>query len=445
MIRASLLTLTGLNTLAAALPGHRQQSDDTWKQNIKNIVVLVEENRSFDTFLGGLAYRGDLDGLINRNFCNPVNVSNPAQGQICASENATNIDPQDPNHGISGVNFQLFSTYHPDEAAVAKSAADPQKFVNEHASVYNAADLAELHKVMDYYAPKHIPVFSTLAENFLVFSQWFAAVPGPTNPNRAYLTSGTSAGHGRNDNAFNIYGLKQKSIFEQLSEYNITWINYQNSTTGPGVGFNPDANFYEWTAKSGKNVTNVKPLSQFYVDAAAGNLPQFTYINPECCSYQSFHPASPINEGEAFVKGIYEALRNSPQWQNTLFILTFDEHGGFADHVPPPVGVPPGDNLSYTETAPDGKQITFNFDRLGLRVPTLLISPWVPKGSVEHQGINNGKHYTHTSILGFVAELWNLPKLTPRVEWSATFEHVLLGKPRIDGDVIKDLPEPVNF
>jgi len=375
----------------------------------------------------------------------------PSDGTVCASESAANVDPQDPNHSIGGVNFEIFSTFHPDEAAVAETSDDPGKyqtmngFVNEHAITYATTDVAKLHEVIDYYKPEDIPIFTTLVENYLLFDKWFAAVPGPTNPNRAYLTSGTSAGHGANDNAFNVYGLTQKSIFQQLDEHGISWMNYQNSTTGPGLGFNPDADFYEWTATSGRNVTNVKPLQQFYADAAAGKLPQFTWINPECCSYQSFHPASPISEGEAFVKGIYEAIRSSPQWSNTLFILTFDEHGGFADHVPPPVGVPPGDSMTYTATAEDGKPFVFNFDRLGIRVPTLLVSPWVRKGSVEHRGINNSQHYTHTSILGFLAELWGLPKLTPRVAWSATFEHVIQDEPRPDSDLIQNLPEPANF
>lgn len=79
-----------------------------------------------------------------------------------------------------------------------------------------------------------------------------------------------------------------------------------------------------------------KPLTEFYTDVKAGNLPQFTWINPECCSVQSFHPSSSIYDGEVFIKSIYEALRAGPQWNETLFILTFDEHGGFADHVPPP-------------------------------------------------------------------------------------------------------------
>ena len=98
----------------------------------------------------------------------------------------------------------------------------------------------------------------------------------------------------------------------------------------------------------------------------------------------------------------------------------------FGDHVPPPVNVPAGDNLTYTEKAQDGEDITFSFDRLGVRVPTVLISPWVGKGVVEHAGQNNGGEYSHTSILNFLSELWGLEKLTPRVEWSATFEHLLL-------------------
>jgi phospholipase C len=188
-----------------------------------------------------------------------------------------------------------------------------------------------------------------------------------------------------------------------------------------------------------------KPLQQFYTDAAAGKLPQFTYLNPECCSYQSFHPASPVTTGEYFIKGIYEAIRNSPQWEETLFILTFDEHGGFADHVHPPVGVPPGDSLTYTETAQDGKNITFAFNRLGVRVPTLLISPWVPKGYIEKKAINNGHEYSHTSILNFLSELWGVEKLTPRVEWSATFEHLILQNARPDNDSPTQLPDPFPF
>lgn len=134
---------------------------------------------------------------------------------------------------------------------------DGARFVNTQATTHKTSNTAILSSVIDYYSPAHLPVFNALAENFVLFDRWFAAVPGPTNPNRAYLTSGTSAGHGSNDNAFNTYGLTQKSIFEQLSGAGITWMNYQNTTPS----FNPDADFYAWTKSSGKSTTNVKVCS----------------------------------------------------------------------------------------------------------------------------------------------------------------------------------------
>jgi phospholipase C len=324
-------------------------------------------------------------------------------------------------------------------------------FVTEQSFTFDTLNKTRAAEAINYYTQDQIPVFATMSENFVLFDQWFASVPGPTNPNRAYITSGTSHGHGMNDAGFLVYGLPQRSIFQQLSEANITWMNYQNATshlglgTAPEIGFNPDAAFYRWTLESGKALTNIAPLDRFYKDAAAaaGTLPQFTYINPECCSYQSFHPPSPITLGEKFIKGIYEAVRNSPQWESTLFILTFDEHGGFGDHVPPPVNVPAGDDLTYTEKAPDGKNMTFDFTRLGVRVPTLLISPWVGKGVIEHKGTNKGREYDHTSILGTLQELWRLDTLTPRVAWSSTFEH-LIGNP-YRHDPPATLPDPFPY
>jgi phospholipase C len=317
-------------------------------------------------------------------------------------------------------------------------------FVTEQSLSFKTVNKTRAAEVMNFYTPDQMRVFNTMAENFVMFDRWFAAVPGPTNPNRAYITSGTSHGHGQNDNAFNIFGLPQKSIFQQLTEHDISWINYQNSTTGPGLGFNPDAAFYSWTNTSGAINTNVKPLDDFYTAAAAGKLPQFTYINPECCSFQSFHPPSPITLGETFIKGIYEAVRNSPQWEETLFILTFDEHGGFADHVPPPVDVPAGDSITYTEKAPNGLNVTFDFTRLGIRVPTLLISPWVEKGLIEKKGTNNGGEYTHTSIMAFLNELWGLETLTPRIKYSSTFEHLITNNLRKDTPAQLPNPEPFN-
>lgn len=123
---------------------------------------------------------------------------------------------------------------------------------------------------------------------------------------------------------------------------------------------------------------------------STGKLPEFSFIDPSCCGQgtNSMHPTGLISDGETPIKNVYDALRASPQWNQTLFVLTFDETGGFHDHVPPPLAVRP-DNLTYTETAPNGEKYTFSFDRLGGRISTLLISLWVGKGLVEQKGANS--------------------------------------------------------
>jgi phospholipase C len=123
--------------------------------------------------------------------------------------------------------------------------------------------------------------------------------------------------------------------------------------------------------------------------------------------------------------------------------MTFDEHGGFGDHVAPPVGVPAGDSLVYTEKAPDGKNITFDFTRLGVRVPTIIMSPWVSKNVIEKKARNQGGEYDHTSIPAFLAKLWNLDNLTPRTAWAGTFEHLIQDEAR--SDTPQTLPNPVVY
>ena len=427
-----IFTLLQASHLAYAGNPHNGDGGSSLKDKIKVVVVLIEENRSVDNILSGLTYTDQIDGAGHTKFCNPVNLTDPSQGEICATPNATNVDADDPNHSVSGINLELFGTFHPTSA----SPETMMGFVAEQELAFNTTNRTRAAEVITFYNEKDIPTIAAMSENYVVFDRWFCSVPGPTDPNRAYITSGTSYGHGQNDNDFNIHALPQKSIFQQLSENNITWKNYFNSS------FPPDAEFYNWTFTSGANVTNVIPLDQFFKDAAAGNLPQFVYINPECCSVQSFHPPSSMTDGQTFLKQIYEALRNSPQWDELLYIVSFDEAGGYADHVPPPTNVPPGDNLTYTETAPDGKNVTFDFTRLGVRVPTWLISPWVGKGIVEHEGQNSGGTYSHTSIIHFVENLFGLEPLTPRVADSATFEHLILDKKR---ETVKDLPNPIEF
>ncbi|KAJ3041267.1 hypothetical protein HDV00_009660 [Rhizophlyctis rosea] len=459
-MRVTALALLFTASAALAAPPLPILPSSPLKKHIKNVVVLVQENRSFDNFFGGLTYDSNIDSLANAEaktnlkFCNPVNVTVPNSLLACAGPNVgSDVDSDDPNHGIAGINMQLFSTWHPDEAAVKSGAQKPNMngFLYEQEVAHKTTNVTRAAEAFNYYTQSDIPVFTALAQNYVLFDRWFADVPGPTNPNRAYLTSGTSHGHGKNDAGFNWGGLPQRSIFQALSERGISWINYSNSTTSPTgykapnttyPGFNPDAIFYNWTVSDPARLARVQPIKNFFDNAKKGTLPQFTWLNPECCSFDSFHPPSPIHVGEGFVKSVYEALRSSPQWEETLFVLTFDEHGGFADHVSPPVNVPAGDALTYTENAPDGKLITFDFTRLGVRVPTLLISPWVEKGKLEQTGPNKSGVYSHCSIIATISKLFDLTDTTPRTEWVSTFEHLISDKKR---DTPKTLPAPATF
>lgn len=233
------------------------------------------------------------------------------------------------------------------------------------------------------------------------------------------LHSGTSAGYG--DNSFANGVMNQRSIFQQLTETNHTWANYVEATM-------TDALWFNWTYTS-NNTDLVKPLANFYTDAAAGTLPEFTVLAGSCCSVgtTSMHPSGLISDGETLIKNIYEAVRASPQWDSTALLITFDETGGFHDHVPPPSAARP-DAHTYTQSTPSGRNYTFSFDRLGGRLPTWLISPWVQKGFVEQKGHNaQGKQvsYSASSMLRTLGYLFDFEPFNPRVEEAASFDELI--------------------
>ncbi|KAJ5788165.1 Phosphoesterase [Penicillium paradoxum] len=452
----NLNALLGLLTFAAAVSAapqrvlksqaHSSDSIANLKNKIKHVVLLEMENRSFDNLLGGQTLKG-LDNPINNGpFCNPYNLTDPSAGKVCSV--ATDFDSilNDPDHSVTGNNIEFFGTFVPNNDDIAKRKLKPkqQGFVHEQLRLYgDDVDKAALAKqVINYYTEDEVPVFTSLVQNYLTFNHWHSDHPGPTNPNRAFVLSGTSAGHGTNDKAFNpdTHGLTQRSIFQQLSETNRTWKNYYTSASMV------DAFFFDWTFTSG-NDDKAVPLKEFYADAAAGELPEFSFVDPSCCSVgtNSMHPSGLVSDGENLIKSVYDAVRGGPQWEETLIILTFDETGGFHDHVPPPLATRP-DDLTYTETAPNGEKYTFSFDRLGGRLPTLLISPWIAKGKVEQKGTDSNGNivsYSASSILRTLGYLWDFEPFTPRVGSSASFDHLIQKQARTDTP--ETLPQPVAF
>jgi len=181
-----------------------------------------------------------------------------------------------------------------------------------------------------------------------------------------------------------------------------------------------------------ENKKNVFELTQFLKDAQANNLAQFTWLQPRSSSLHGpptwQHPEALVSEGERLIKSIYDVLRASTLWSSTAFIVTYDEHGGFYDHVAPPqVGIP----------SPDGvrAQNGFGFDRLGIRVPMVVASPWVRKGTVVHAPKSGGPHFDATGIIATSRKIFGITEqLSEREKWVGTFEDIFqeLDAPRTD-------------
>ncbi|KAL4802044.1 phosphoesterase, partial [Aspergillus unguis] len=443
MKASTLAPLLGLSSAAAAaaVPASKtpfgyasgsKESIANLKDKIDNVVWILLENRSFDNMLGGVRRKG-LDNVVNNGpFCYPQEVNDANSTQRCNVYKDFDSVQHDPDHSITGYNMELYGTYTPDDTAIQNGNLKPSMngFVQQQLVHHEGVDphLAT-REVMGYYSEGEIPTLVNLVDDFTTFNYWHSCIPGPTNPNRLCAIAGTSDGHGENDESFDVSGVDISSIFQVASEKSISWRNYD----GTNGDFLPDSMFFNWTAENAQE--NVVPLENFYQDAYLGLLPQLSYINPSCCDLNtnSMHPSGNVSFGQVLVKQVYDAVRAGPQWNSTLILLTYDETGGFYDHVEPELAVRP-DDKTYTETAADGSEYTFTFDRLGGRMPTWLISPYTPKGHIENHGVDpvTGKsvQYSATSVLKTLGYLWDLEDFTPRVEHSPAFDHLIGPKMR---------------
>jgi phospholipase C len=277
---------------------------------------------------------------------------------------------------------------------------------------------------MNYFAHDEAHAVHTLAENFTVCDRWFSSVPGPTWANRFFVHSGTSLGRvkmGAFDSvsgALLSLGYNQNTIYNQLDEKGIHWAIY--------AGDIPQAALCEqlW-----KRFENFHLLTTFYshVARAEGDFAQYAFIEPRYFSphQNDDHPPHDVTRAQELLASIYNAIRaNEKLWLSTLLVVLYDEHGGFYDHVTPPEAVSP-DGL-------DGEG--FDFKKLGVRVPAILVSPWVDKGRVF--GSSEGLQFDHTSLLKYLGEKdgWNLDPLTERVRAAESVASFIrtTGLPRLD-------------
>ncbi|KZV18312.1 hypothetical protein F511_30956 [Dorcoceras hygrometricum] len=415
------------SSLSQSFPFPRKQTRKI-EGPIKTFVVLVMENRSFDHILGWLKKsRPEIDGLTGAEF-NRVNASDPDSRPVHVTDNAVFIN-SDPGHSIQAIREQIFGRNDSSE-----NPAPMNGFVQQAESM---GVVGMSKTVMSGFKPERLPVYTELANEFAVLDRWFASVPASTQPNRLYVHSATSHGASSNVRKDLVNGFPQKTIFDSLDENDLTFgIYYQNI---------PATLFYSSLRKL-KNVVKFHDYGlKFKLHAKKGILPNYVvieqrYFDVAVSPANDDHPSHDVALGQKFVKEVYEALRSSPQWKETALLITYDEHGGFYDHVPTPVsGVPNPDGI----IGPD--PYYFSFDRLGVRVPTLLISPWIDKGTVIHEpsGPTPYSQYEHSSIPATVKKLFNLKSnfLTKRDAWAGTFENYFYMRDSPRDDCPEHLPE----
>ncbi|KAM1494828.1 hypothetical protein ACFXTI_029154 [Malus domestica] len=397
------------------------------KGPIKTVVVVVMENRSFDHIFGWLkSTRPDIDGL-NGNESNPISVSLPGSARVRVSNDAFFID-SDPGHSFQAIREQIYGSN--------ESSENPAP-MNGFAQQAESMGEGMARTVMSGFKPEVLPVYTGLANEFAVFDRWFASVPASTQPNRFYVHSATSHGAMSNVRKDLIHGFPQKTIFDSLDENGLDFgIYYQNI---------PATLFFN----SLRKLKHVKKFHSYALTfkrhARLGKLPNYAVIEQRYFDVKELpanddHPSHDVARGQRFVKEVYETLRASPQWKEMALLITYDEHGGFYDHVPTPVsGVPSPDGIE----GPD--PYYFRFDRLGVRVPTILVSPWVEKGTVIHEptGPKPDSQFEHSSIPATVKKLFNLKSnfLTKRDAWAGTFENYFTLRSTPRDDCPETLPE----
>jgi phospholipase C len=332
----------------------RRKALENLNSKVDHIVVVMLENRSFDHMLGYLSLEGgrdDVDGLR-------PGLSNSLDGQAYPPIHLTDTSiEEDPSHTTFSISQQ-----------VANGNAG---FVADFASHYPNADPGT---VMGYYNGGDLLTYDYLAREFTVCHRWFSSLQGMTWPNRLYATAGQSGGLLNNDDGL-LPLYSEPTFFRHLDSHNRSWRWYRHDFA--------TLRMLDDEYRRGHH-DNFETIDHFYRDAADGKLRDVSWIDPNYVDVGDVdranddHPPTDVLHAQELVADIFRAVSNGPRWQKTLLVITYDEHGGFYDHVPPP---PAADDR------PD------RFRQYGVRVPAIVVSPWVPRASV------SSVVFDHTSII----------------------------------------------
>lgn len=453
-------TLTGflpsipVDKTRAAVPG----TMDFMRTKIKHVVYYMLENRAFDHVVGWLYENGPnnlkiigppgpYDGANTRfynvdadspNSNNKVYLSKYNGGKLSVDIDLE-IFRYDPYHDGSDVLRQYFFANR--EGYAQRATPDMGGFVWNNSST----------QVMLTYTPEQLPVLNGLAANFAISDRWFCSLPSSTDANRAFALTGSSMGELNNfmEPPQYIYWPDQPhrpSLFKTLWTNGVSDWKIYNSTEWMDHVFTYEL-FLEGQIPTvdadvaAGNQNYVAPIDRFYADAKAGNLPALSVIEPVwigAAGTTSYHPGADLVPGEEQLNAIYNAIRTSPQFDETLLVITFDEHGGIFDHVPAPYAERPWPN-----DVNDG----FKFDLMGPRVPTILVSPLIEQNTVFRS--DTGVEFDGTSFMATLFHWLGIPQdrwfMGGRANHAPTFEAVLTRDvPRTDAPVLQP-PYDRNF
>ena len=428
-----------------------------------HLVVVMFENRSFDNIFGYLYADGELppgarfEGLRAEHGNALDSGATVAVHPYTGSTDTIFSSPQpDPGEEYQHVNTQLFGTVDPESnrgkkaAEMAapfnapKDASDPSmagflqdyvdNFLGDHEG--RQPKPQEYEVIMGAFEPTMLPVFSTLAKNFAVFDAWHCAVPSQTFCNRSFFHASTShgyvtnSGHGGYGKWFDAKN-DAPTIFNRLSEAGIDWaVYYDERQVVSMTGFIHAPSLEQYFG------TNFRTMRQFHDDVAAGTLPAYSFVEPRMIyDHNDMHPpvgvmtetdvdgtviaggaVSDVRAGEALLSSVYTSIRESASptgsnAMNTMLVVTFDEHGGTFDHVPPPAATPPEERAKT--------EMEFRFDRLGVRVPAIAISAYTAKGQI----VNDPMH--HGSVIATLAERFDIEPLTARDAGAPTLANAM--------------------
>jgi phospholipase C len=373
---------------------------------IEHVIVVMLENRSLDNMLGTLYAGGSppqqvlpagssnsFEGL-RPGLANPSNASFFTGGAsvevpVRASVDSSTVPDPDPEETFVNVTYQLFG---PETPGPTPRWPNLGFRVN-----YAGTGAGNPDQILQCHAPTQVPILQALARSYAVSDAWHASVPSQTWPNRAFAHAGTSNGHVDNGEPADPLVWNVRTIFSVLEEIGASWAVYHDTLVIPSL---TRTQFPElW---SGSLDGNFRSFADFQSDCVSGRLPRYAFVEPSfVIAPTDEHPPHDVNAGEAFLRAIWDAVSTSKAFTQTLLLITYDEHGGCYDHVLPPFGAMPPDAASTP-----GDQ-GFGFDRFGVRVPAVAVSPWIAPGTVFRS--DGPAPYDHTSILATLRDWLTIP------------------------------------